>query len=208
MLIHLQTQFNLSTSKIGIILSSFDIMGVFASPLISYMGTRYNKPRIIATCGLVFVCGSIVFTLPYFLSPRYSLNNRGSSVEESDYDLCIEKNAGLNGSQAILTNPRLSFNLPLMQKRASQLRLLDNVISAPSLPNSGKTAAAEGTCDHTGGSVEWPYYLFIMGQLLMSWGSAPLFSLGITYLCDNSNENRHAIFTGEHLASSFLPFLK
>jgi hypothetical protein len=43
----LQTQYNMSTSKIGFILSSFDIMGVVATPLLSYVGSRYSKPRLL-----------------------------------------------------------------------------------------------------------------------------------------------------------------
>lgn len=38
--------------------------------------------------------------------------------------------------------------------------------------------------------------MFIIGQLLMSLGTAPLFSHGITYLCDNLEERSHALFTG------------
>jgi hypothetical protein len=41
--------------------------------------------------------------------------------------------------------------------------------------------------------------MFIAGQLLMSLGTAPLFSLGITYLCDNIEERSHALFTGKYL---------
>jgi hypothetical protein len=31
----------------------------------------------------------------------------------------------------------------------------------------------------------------------MSWGIAPLFSLGITYLTENTEEKYHAFYTGK-----------
>lgn len=45
----LQRQYNMPTSKIGIIISSYDIMSVFAIPLVSYYGdAKINRPRMIA----------------------------------------------------------------------------------------------------------------------------------------------------------------
>jgi hypothetical protein len=69
----LQTQFNMSTTKIGFILSSFEIMSIFSTPLISYFGSRYNKAKIIAVCSFLYSFGSIVFTFPYFFGDRYSV---------------------------------------------------------------------------------------------------------------------------------------
>ena len=42
----------------------------------------------------------------------------------------------------------------------------------------------------------WSYYVFIAGQLAMSLGVSPLFTLGLTYLCDNLEERSHALYTG------------
>jgi hypothetical protein len=45
----LQRQYNMPTSKIGIIISSYDIVSVFAIPIVSYYGdAKINRPRIIA----------------------------------------------------------------------------------------------------------------------------------------------------------------
>jgi hypothetical protein len=42
----------------------------------------------------------------------------------------------------------------------------------------------------------WPFYVFIGAQFCLSLGIAPLFSLGISYLCDNLDEKFHALYTG------------
>jgi predicted MFS family arabinose efflux permease len=75
----LQNQFNFSTSKIGYILSSFDIMSVFATPIVSYIGSRYNKARTIGICGFSYVVGSVLFALPFYLSPKYSIGSSSAS---------------------------------------------------------------------------------------------------------------------------------
>ena len=164
----LQTQFNMSTSKIGIILSSFDIMGVFATPLVSYFGSRYNKAKIIAVCSFLYAFGSIVFTFPYFFGERYSIY--GNLTEKLQSNLTIYDTCKIN-NQITKSTTTTTMNLVTT------------------------TAAMNITCDRNI-SDEWPYYLFIIGQLLMSWGIAPLFSLGITYLTENSEEKYHAVYTG------------
>ena len=159
----LQRQFSLSTSKIGVIISSFDILSIFAIPLVSYFGAKTNRPRLIALCAIAWVLGAGVFTLPYFLGPKYKIlmedtsSNSSMSIYEK-YDLC---------------------------------RTFTNV-SNSTTENSGNS---ELNCERNL-SDSWPYYVFIAGQLLMSLGVAPTFSLGITYLCDNLEERSHALYTG------------
>ena len=86
----LQNHFNLSTSKVGYILSSYDIMSVFATPVISYIGSRFNKARIIGICGFSYVIGAIVFILPYYLGPKYTVNIITTNIDfnTSSHGLC------------------------------------------------------------------------------------------------------------------------
>jgi hypothetical protein len=172
----LQTQYNLSTSKIGYILSSFDIVSVLAVPVVSYIGSRFNKAKVIALCGFLWVLGGIVFTLPYFLSSKYTvsgnyllnLNGRNVSLYDfSGYDICRPNSTNV-------TNLLTQYNT-----------------------TTGAIVSDQNSCER---SLEntWPFNVFIFAQLLMSLGFAPQFSLGITYLCDNLDENMHALYTGKH----------
>lgn len=171
----LQTQFNMSTSKIGVILSSFDIMGVFATPLVSYFGSRYNKAKIIAVCSFLYAFGSIVFTFPYFFGERYTIYGNLTVILQSNSTLFDTCKSNLNNSLLKSTTASSIVNSTILKT-----------------PQTNSTI----TCNRDI-SDEWPYFLFILGQLLMSWGIAPLFSLGITYLTDNSEEKYHAVFTGK-----------
>ena len=163
----LQRQFNMPTSKIGLILSSFDIISIFAVPIISYLGAKTNRPRLMAIFSLIYVFGCVIFTLPYFLGPKYIINSSNikvnytdeQSVMYQDYDLCVKT---FNTNSSIITT---RYN--------------------------NDTIACLNSNDNT-----WTYYIFIIGQLAMSLGVSPLFSLGLTYLCDNIEERSQALYTG------------
>ena len=74
-LVSIQTQFNLSITKIGLILSCFDIMSLFALPVVSYIGSKYNKPRIISILSFVYCIGAILFIFPFFFDTKYTVSN-------------------------------------------------------------------------------------------------------------------------------------
>lgn len=143
----LQTQFNLSINTIGIILSCFDIMSVFSLPIVSYIGSKYNKPRIIAIFSIIYSIGAILFIFPFFLHSKYV---------PTSYDQAFKSNLCLHNS------------------------------------SSNNTYKCKDFYDNT----DWMYGLFILAQFVMSWGVAPQFSLGISFITDNSEEKYHAIYTG------------
>jgi len=160
-------------------------MAIFATPLISYFGSRYNKARIISICNILFSFGCLVFTLPYFFGSRYSLNNspqaQASFLNSSSSLLNTSGLVDLCKSKEVLPLPVDSLNLNISLNREA-------TISEDELMNS--------TCYRSLVAGQWPIYAFIGGQLLMSWGIAPLFPLGITYICDNLDEHRHSMYTG------------
>jgi solute carrier organic anion transporter family, member 4A len=163
----LQRQYNLNTSKIGIILSSSDIISIFAVPLISYLGAKTNRPRLMSIFSLIYVLGCGIFILPYFLGSKYIIyssnipvNNTDESLMYQNYDLCMIGNSSYSN---LLST-----------------RVQNDTINECSTNNDSM----------------WSYYVFIAGQLAMSLGVSPLFTLGLTYLCDNLEERSHALYTG------------
>jgi len=102
----------MSTSKIGIILSSFDIMNLFATPLVSYFGSRYNKAKIIAVCSLIYAFGCIVFTFPYFFSDKYTVYGNNSDILlNTTYDACKSITTNIaTATKLYLTSISTSFN--------------------------------------------------------------------------------------------------
>lgn len=192
----LQTQFNLSTSKIGIILSCFDIMGVFATPLVSYIGSKYNKCRIIGICGIFYVFGSVIYTLPYFLGEKYVIKGYNPTNLNSSSSQLTVQDQQLNNIEVCKIKPQqikqtTSTRVILTENSSIVFNWTDLSLNSSSSENSQDPLS----CNRDFAN-QWPYYVFIIGQLFMSIGAAPLFSLGITYLCDNLEERKHASYTG------------
>lgn len=202
----------MSTSKTGFIVSSFDIMGVLATPTLSYMGLRFNKCKIIALCGFFYVTGAIIYTLPYFFSPHYMVTVDGGGVLtpgnlttptnytivhtlDSTVDMC--KSTTSFSTMTPTKSPSI-FTLP-PPPAALRLGGGDNNSTVNGTMKNMTAAKHSTVCNRTStnSAVAWTYPMFIIAQLFMSIGSAPLFSLGITYLTDNVEEKRHALFTGK-----------
>jgi hypothetical protein len=53
------------------------------------------------------------------------------------------------------------------------------------------------SCLSNKSSKNWAITIFVIAQLIMSWGIAPHFSLGITFITDNTEEQYHAMYTGK-----------
>lgn len=177
----LQRQYNMPTSKIGIIFSSFDIISIFAVPIISHLGAKTNRPRLISIFALIYILGCCIFTLPYFLGAKYIVNSSDKPINTTIYnpmydlyDLC-----------------RLPNDTTIVLPSGGTIDTSDI--------HSNETVKCQRDLTNS-----WSYYVFITGQLSMSLGVAPLFSLGLTYLCDNLDERAHALYTGKFNSSNSL----
>lgn len=201
----IQTQFNMSTSKIGFIVSSFDIMGIFATPIISYMGTRYNKCKLIGICGIFYTIGACIYTFPFFFGGKYVVKmmstgltspvNIGNSSGSANLTIKTESNVDM----CKINSTTLSSYL-LSTSTSARSLLSDSTIGSMTTFSTTNffnlTSNETSTTCNRNVSTSWTYFLFIIAQLFMSMGSAPLFALGVTYLCDNTPERRHPLFTG------------
>ena len=193
----IQTQFNISTSRIGIIISSFDIMGVFITPIISYIGSRYNKCRIIGICGFFYAVGCAVYTFPYFFSPKYTISSPSSVNTRTRAKLISNiTNTTTAGDTTVL--PYSNIEICVFQYIYKNWTSTSTASWHNLSTSTQSIESQEGVnCVRDISNSSWPYYTFILGQLLMSIGIAPLFSLGIVFMCDNLDESKHALYTGK-----------
>ncbi|XP_072018413.1 solute carrier organic anion transporter family member 4A1-like [Amphiura filiformis] len=77
----LERRFNLPSVQSAFISSSYDFCYIFFILFVTYFGERAHKPRLLGITALVFTCGSIVFTLPHFLTGPYNF-------EAAEFDTC------------------------------------------------------------------------------------------------------------------------
>ncbi|CAF0955975.1 unnamed protein product [Adineta steineri] len=162
----IENYYGFSTEDIGIAFSSYDIIGVFSVPLISYFGSKYNRAKIVALGALIFSFGNILFILPYLINGYHEQINPNSSNQSSDY-FCSQ-NISIN------KNEHLFFHLLSISSLISNyLNYLINIINQPS----------------------WTYYIIILSMIIMSIGASPFYTLGITFLTDHLNKNDQPIYT-------------
>jgi MFS family permease len=96
----LESYYGISTESLGILFSSYDIIGVLSIPLISYFGSKYNRAKIVAFGSFLFSIGNILFIFPYLINgyDEHLINN---SSNETSNNLCSQN----------LTNHLLSYSI-------------------------------------------------------------------------------------------------
>ena len=77
-------------SKIsGLILIADNISQIFISPLIGYLGNKYNRPRIMAIGELISAFSCFVFIIPYFMyGPAIHLLDTNHIHSNTTHELC------------------------------------------------------------------------------------------------------------------------
>ena len=139
----LERRFSLTSVKSGFISSCYDFAVMSVVVFVTYFGERGNKPKWLAAGAFLFCMGSVVFTLPHFLTDLYN-------AEGNIFDTCNETRADPGGCD--------DLNEPSLSKY---------------------------------------YGVFIFAQILHGCGAAPLYTLGLVYLDENTSPKTVALYIGE-----------
>ncbi|XP_069819809.1 solute carrier organic anion transporter family member 1A2-like [Dendropsophus ebraccatus] len=82
MITQIERRFNIPSSLVGVIDGSFDIGNLLVITLVSYYGTRFHRPRMIAIGCLIMFLGSCLTATPHFIMTRYQYE--GAAAYSSD----------------------------------------------------------------------------------------------------------------------------
>ncbi|XP_078422016.1 solute carrier organic anion transporter family member 3A1-like isoform X2 [Cetorhinus maximus] len=97
----LERRFDLHSTELGVIASSFEIGNLMIILLVSYFGGKGHRPRLIGCGGIIMAIGSLFCALPEFLSHQYQYKQVDTSVLKDtcmanlsleEEQLAIEKN--------------------------------------------------------------------------------------------------------------------
>ncbi|XP_072018416.1 solute carrier organic anion transporter family member 4A1-like [Amphiura filiformis] len=139
----LERRFNLPSVQSAFISSAYDFFFMFFVIFVTYFGERAHKPRLLGFGALIFTCGSIVFTLPHYLTGEYDF-------EAAEFDTC-------------------DYN-----------RTEPDVCSSDTEEEELKKY----------------YPVFLVAQALHALGACTIYTLGITYVDENSTPGAAALYTG------------
>jgi len=76
----IERRFQLSSTQASLITSGFQIGNLTVLILVSYIGQRYHRPRVIGLGGLLLFVGFFIISLPQFLGGRYEPTNIGKNI--------------------------------------------------------------------------------------------------------------------------------
>jgi len=173
----IESYYGFSTEELGIGFSCYDIIGVISIPFISYIGSNSNRAKIVAFGSLLFSIGNIIFILPYLINGYDYKNLINNISNETLNDLCFENKSQIeNEFNSIISYSNSIFNYYLPN-------YLNNYIQNEFLLNQPK----------------WTYYTFILSMIIMSIGSSPFYTLGITYLTDHLKKDDQPIYTSKSI---------
>uniref|UniRef100_A0A8C3VD34 Solute carrier organic anion transporter family member n=1 Tax=Catharus ustulatus TaxID=91951 RepID=A0A8C3VD34_CATUS len=79
----IERRFEISSSIVGIIDGSFEIGNLMIMVLVSYLGPRVHRPKIIAVGCLIMSAGAFLSVMPQFLMGRYNYERITVSVDNS-----------------------------------------------------------------------------------------------------------------------------
>uniref|UniRef100_A0A8C4XNN7 Solute carrier organic anion transporter family member n=1 Tax=Falco tinnunculus TaxID=100819 RepID=A0A8C4XNN7_FALTI len=79
----IERRFEISSSIVGIIDGSFEIGNLMVMVLVSYLGPRVHRPKVIAVGCLIMSLGAFLSVLPQFLMGRYNYERITVTVDNS-----------------------------------------------------------------------------------------------------------------------------
>lgn len=164
----LERRFGLRSTETGLIAGSYDIGSLLSVIPITYFGGRLgtSKPRYISMGLLVMGCGSLLFSLPHFVTDPYLSNVKSNLADVVN-----------NSSESTSSEEMCSYSSSSNGfKNVSQEETDRAIIAASSLANF-KT-------------------YFIFGQILHGIGAAPLVTLGTTFLDESVGKVAAPMYIG------------
>uniref|UniRef100_A0A8C5ERE6 Solute carrier organic anion transporter family member n=1 Tax=Gouania willdenowi TaxID=441366 RepID=A0A8C5ERE6_GOUWI len=81
----LERRFNLQSTDVGVIASSFEIGNLALILFVSYFGAKAHRPRLIGCGGIVMALGALLSALPEFLTNQYEIGETWRTDVGRDY---------------------------------------------------------------------------------------------------------------------------
>ncbi|XP_078722734.1 solute carrier organic anion transporter family member 5A1 [Lampetra fluviatilis] len=183
-----ERRFKLRSSESGLVVSCFDVGSLSVVVFVSFFGGRGRRPRWLAAGGLLVALGAAIFALPHFLTKGSSSSSSSSSSPSSTN---LGDLAGDSGMQTPLelcvpTTLAESPNDSSLGVTKGQPGLVHALSPLATATGGGEYACGVGLqVEGVGGERTMAMALFVLAQLLVGMGAAPIYTLGPTYLDDN-----------------------
>ncbi|OTF79993.1 organic anion transporter-like protein, partial [Euroglyphus maynei] len=166
----MEKRFDISSQMSGAIVSTFEVGNLATIIFVSYFGTHRHIPRWIGTGIVVTAIGSLIFSLPHFMSLKSSLDMNGRNQSDQQY---------LDNTCRI---PKPALTSPFLEK-ASQFINLGLLDDDPNCLQESNYHAPQ-------------MLVFMLAMVLIGCGGTPIFTLGTTYIDDHVPKESSSMYMG------------
>jgi len=181
----IEKRYEIPSSISGLIASVYEIGNVGTVIFVSYLGSRRHIPIWIGTGVIMMGVGSIIFSLPHFLSDSYSSTFPNNITDENICKISYNK-------------PQQSV-LDQLQLREFNILDTDNVkglSSPPIVPINNQFNREDNCIKEASKSSAFPIFIFMIAQLFLGCGGSPLLTLGTTYIDDHVKRDAASMYIG------------
>jgi solute carrier organic anion transporter family, member 3A len=164
----IEKRFKISSVYSGILSGCLETGSLVTTLYISYFCSTTHIPRCIAVSSIVCALGSFIYALPHFISDTYTTNEQLMTNETKIEKLC-----------SMETPPIVPISSPISQSDTIDSILRPFVIDAECLlkPSS------------------YGYFtLLVIANILIGSSSAPLYTLGTTYIDNHVTKENSSIY--------------
>ncbi|XP_043093771.1 solute carrier organic anion transporter family member 1C1-like [Puntigrus tetrazona] len=78
----IERRFEISSSKVGTIDSSFEMGNLLVITFVSYFGAKFHRPKIIGSGVLLMGVGTLLMALPHFIMSRYKYDTAATHIND------------------------------------------------------------------------------------------------------------------------------
>ncbi len=164
----IEKRFEFSSSVSGVLSGFLEVGSLIATLLVSYFCSKSHIPRAIALSSILCAIGSFLYALPHLLTDSYSIDNKG--VNQTTNDLLCHVTEGFDTEMSSLL--QLSPILKIQEKLKSNPECLLK------LHNYGV------------------FIILMIANFLIGSSSAPLYTLGTTYIDNHVAKDNSSIYLG------------
>ena len=165
----IEKRFEFSSMISGVLSGCLELGSLVTTLLVSYFCSRSHIPKAIAISSIFCAIGSLMYALPHLLSDSYTINNK--VLNKTTEDLICQLQKGHQNN--------LDYSALHQQSMKTFLEDKFKIDSSCLLNIHNYTVFA----------------IFIVANILIGSSSAPLYTLGTTYIDNHVTKDNSSIFT-------------
>ena len=188
----IEKRFEFSSVFSGVLSGCLELGSLITTLFVSYFCAKSHIPRCVAISSLCCVVGSLLYALPHLLSGSYTLNNKVMNKNMDDL-LCKPLYYTSNSNSSIIEEHHQQQQQHLQLNAQPQKAAGDTVISFLKKfdIDIAKCLIKPSNMGH--------FTVLILANVLIGSSSAPLYTLGTTYIDSHVTKDNASIYLGRNL---------